>query len=121
MGMDLSGIRARLEAAAEQMREGAADGLEEWAEYVLQESSQLVPIEEGTLSNSGQTEVDRANLKAAVGYGSGGARDYAVVQHEDLSLRHDSGRSGKYLERPAVQSRAVGEQIIGDAIKRRLG
>jgi len=121
MGMDLGGIRARMEAAAKEMREGAADGLEEWAEYVLQQSSQLVPIEEGTLQNSGTVEVDRADLKAAVGYGNGGARDYAVRQHEDLSLRHDSGRSGKYLERPAMQSRAVGEQIIGDAIKRRLG
>ena len=119
--MDLGGIQARLEAAAKAMREGAADGLEEWAEFVLQESSQLVPIEEGTLQNSGTVEVDRENLKAAVGYGNGGASDYAVVQHEDLSLRHDSGRTGKYLERPAMQSRAVGEQIIGDAIKRRLG
>lgn len=119
--MDIGGIRARLEAAAKAMREGAADGLEEWAEYVLQESSQLVPIEEGTLQNSGTVEVDRETLQAAVGYGHGGAADYAIVQHERLDLRHDSGRSAKYLERPAMQSRAVGEQIIGDAIRRRLG
>jgi len=119
--MDLGGIRARLEAAAEAMREGAADGLEEWAEYVLQQSSQLVPIEEGTLQNSGTVEVDREALRAAVGYGNGGASDYVVTQHERLDYKHDSGRSAKFLERPAMQSRAVGEQIIGDAIKRRLG
>lgn len=119
--MDLGQIRARLEAAAEAMREGAADGLEEWAEHILQESSRLVPIEEGTLSNSGTTEVDRANLKAAVGYGRGGSADYVVVQHERLDFAHDSGRQAKYLEQPWMASRAVGEQIVGDAIKRRLG
>lgn len=117
---DLSKIISGVKRAGKEIRKGAADGLGEWAEYVLQEADQLVPIEEGTLSRSGATEVDRDNLKAAVGYGKGGAAAYARRQHEEMDWHHDQGRQAKFLEQPAVASGPVGEQLIGNAIRRRL-
>lgn len=76
------------------MGEAAARGLKKAGEHILTESRKIVPIEEGTLERSGEVSVDEGKLKAAVSYST----PYAVKQHEDLSLRHDAGRRGKYLE-----------------------
>lgn len=91
-------------------------GLTDWAEYVLQQAQQLVPIETGLLSNSGRVAVN--GLEAAVGFGSGAAAAYAVYQHENGSLKHDAGRTYKYLETPAVASADKAQQFIGAQIKK---
>lgn len=118
---DTSGIRARLIAASKAIREGAADGVEDVAEEWLAEGTQTVPIEEGTLSRSGQTASDRGRLAAGVGWGQGQAADYAIVQHEDMSLQHDPGRTAKWGERAGVQVAGSAGEIIRNAIQRRLG
>lgn len=91
-------------------------GLGDWAEYVLEQSSRIVPIEEGTLQNSGTTVVDAGSMTAAVGYGRGGAAAYAVIQHEK-PMRHDAGRSDHYLSDPAEQSVGVAGQILAGPIR----
>lgn len=84
------------------IHEALADGLEEVTEDLLGEAQQVVPIEEATLSRSGFAQVDRGNLKSQVAFDT----EYAIVQHEDPTLRHDAGRTHHYLEDPYEQNRA---------------
>jgi hypothetical protein len=95
---------------------GAIEGLELGAEHVLQVSRQRVPLEFGELERSGQTSVDRSELRSAVSYGT----PYAVYQHETPNLRHLPGREWKYLENPAREEAEMVERIIAAAIERAL-
>jgi hypothetical protein len=45
---------------------------------------------------------------------------YAVRQHEDLSYRHDPGRSAKYLEQPLNEERDTMLDIIAAQIRRSM-
>lgn len=80
-------------AVPRKLHEAAADALDDVLEDALRESRDVAPIEESTLIRSGFTEVDRANLVGQVAYDT----PYAVVQHEDPTLRHDAGRKDHYL------------------------
>lgn len=84
-------------------------------ELVLQRSRDIVPIEEGTLERSGQVTQD--GDRVAVSYDT----PYAVRQHEDLSLQHDSGRSAKYLELAVAESRRDIERIAQTQLRRAAG
>jgi hypothetical protein len=87
-------------AAGKKLRAAAALGLGKWAELVLQQSREVVPLDEATLERSGVASVDDQALEAAVSYDT----PYAVAQHENLEYRHAPGRAAKYLERPWLQS-----------------
>lgn len=121
MSWDIGNVAAGLQQWGQQVREAAADAIGEVVEQWLEDGNRLVPIEEGTLQNSGVTEVDRANLQAAVGWGAGGSSDYAVIQHEDTSLRHDAGRSAKWGEIAGRKIAQTAGQDIAAAIQARLG
>lgn len=109
----VSAFAAKLDRIADLTKDGAAAGLQRWAEYVLEQSSRQVPIEEGTLQNSGTTAVD--DLTGYVGYGTGAAAAYAVIQHEK-PMRHDPGRKDHYLSDPAAQSTDVAAEIVAGGI-----
>lgn len=98
-------------------RRGAVRGLQVATEHLLQVSRTQVPIEEGTLERSGTASVDPASLKGAVSYDT----PYAVKQHEDLGLRHDDGRKGKYLEDPMNSEAETMRALIAAEIRRALG
>jgi len=98
------------------IRAAAANGLGLAAEHLLQASRALVPLEEGTLERSGVASVDADSLSATVSYDTA----YAVVQHEDLSLRHDAGRQAKYLEQPANSERDTMQALIAAQIRRAI-
>lgn len=100
-------IAAGLEAAA-------ARGLALAAEHLLQVANELVPIQEGTLKRSGVASSD--GLTAAVSYDT----PYAVRVHEDLTARHDPGRTAKYLERPFIAERETMLDIIAAEMRRDL-
>jgi hypothetical protein len=98
--------------------EGAAvQGLQDWADYVLEQSARQVPLEEGTLLRSATSEVDADNLTVHVGYGRGAAAPYAVVQHEVTTFHHDPGRKDHYLSDPVAQSASVAERILAGPIQ----
>lgn len=82
------------------------------AEHILGESTKLVPIEEGTLSSSGKTsaEMQGGTAVAAISYDT----PYAVRQHEDMSYRHDPGRTAKYLEGPLMAEAQTVAKIVGE-------
>lgn len=93
----------------------ASLGLRKGAELVLQRSNARVPIQEGTLERSGVASVD--GLKAAVSYDT----KYATRQHEDMTLRHDSGRSAKFLETALNESGQDILDLVAAEIRRELG
>ncbi|MFI5808882.1 hypothetical protein [Streptomyces sp. NPDC051561] len=112
--------RARLTwngaAALRGTRAGTVRGLRLAAEHVLERSRRRVPIEEGTLERSGVASVDEEALTAGVSYDS----KYAVRQHEELSYRHDAGRTAKYLEGPVTEEAGAVADIIAAQVRRSL-
>lgn len=104
----------RRASAAE--KAGAAEGLARAADHLLAASRVLVPLEDGTLEQSGTASVNRARLEADVSYDT----PYAVRQHEDLDYRHDQGRTAKYLEGPAGAEQAAMAAIIAAELRRAL-
>ncbi|OII60969.1 hypothetical protein BJP40_08350 [Streptomyces sp. CC53] len=103
-------------AALRGTRAGGARGLRLAAEHVLTESRRIVPIEEAALERSGVATVDESSLTAAVSYDT----PYAVRQHEELTYRHDAGRTAKYLERPLAEEAATVAEIIAAQVRRSL-
>ncbi|MEU4234183.1 hypothetical protein AB0F17_58755 [Nonomuraea sp. NPDC026600] len=106
------------------MQAGAVKGLNVALEHLIQVSREQVPHEEGTLERSatpggegrGGIAIDEENLIGAVSYDT----PYAVIQHEDLTLKHDEGRKAKYLEDPANSEAAVMHELIVAQIRRSL-
>ncbi len=105
MSFHLDWHGAEVIAATNRARGGA---LRAALEFVLGESARLVPVEEGTLARSGAVSVDAGQGVGTVSYDT----PYAARQHEELSWRHDPGRTAKYLERPFVGTRDEQLQII---------
>lgn len=50
------------------MRNAAIKALHEGGELILDDSNQIAPIDEGTLINSGNVQVDESNLTVVVSY-----------------------------------------------------
>lgn len=96
------------------VRAGVDEGLFEAAEVLLAQAVALVPVEEGTLQNSGTAEVEDGT--ARVGFNT----PYARRQHEDLTLRHPGGGEAKFLEKPLNRFGPELEQIAAAAIERHL-
>lgn len=100
----------------ELIADGEIEGLELGAEHILGESRLLVPYEEGELSRSGATSVDRDARTAAISYN----KPYAARQHEEMTWRHDDDRQAKYLEMPFLREAPVVREIIAAQIRRKL-
>lgn len=102
---------------ADALRDAAAKAVELACEHVLQVSDANVPHQEGVLERSGQYDVDRNRLVGAVFYDT----PYAVRQHEDMTLRHDNGRSAKYLENALTGEASTVRKIAQQTLKRATG
>lgn len=103
------------------MREAAAEGLTEGAGVVQRVTRERTPDDPATSGDDlpGSITVQPAtpnDLEAAVYTDS----EYAVYQHENLTLQHPIGQS-KYLETGTQDSRAEVEQVQADAVRRRFG
>jgi hypothetical protein len=101
--------------------DAARRGLALAMEHLLGVATERVPIEEGTLMRSGQSGVDDAELLGIVTFSAYNARDgydYAVRQHEDLTLRHAPGRTAKYLEGPLLEEADTMARIVAEAVRR---
>ena len=107
-----------LDSYAQRVREALQSALEDEAELILAEAIKIVPIEEGSLQDSGMTA--SGNLEVAIGFGSGPAAPYAVRQHEELTFAHDAGRQAKYLETPFVAAQSTLGQNLAEGIRRNL-
>ncbi|MFJ4847538.1 minor capsid protein [Streptomyces sp. NPDC088733] len=87
-------------------QQAASRGLRDALEHTLGKSKEIVPLDEGTLMNSGRVVVD--GLDGTIVYDS----VYARRQHEELTWRHAPGRSAKYLEIPFRNEREAMLRIM---------
>ncbi|HEY3378533.1 MAG TPA: hypothetical protein VGL77_13660 [Armatimonadota bacterium] len=101
------------EAISKVQRAAAADGLLAWAEDVLQVvNDNYIPLDEGTLMRSGESDVDRNELVASAFYDT----PYAVAQHE-LPFHHANGRIWKYLERGSKERAQAGQEYVAQKVR----
>jgi hypothetical protein len=101
--------------------DAARIGLKLAMEHLLQVSTERVPIEQGTLLRSGTAAVDDHDLIGIVTYSARNDRDgydYAVRQHEDLTLRHAPGRTAKFLEEPFLEEKDTMAKIVAEQVRR---
>lgn len=96
-----------------EMKEAALAGLRLGGEHVLKLARDRVPIEEGTLERSGKVS-DDGDDTVAVSFDT----VYAVRQHEELTWRHDAGRSAKYLETAVAEGAKAVSQLVRAAVRR---
>lgn len=118
LAVEVSGDEEMLSDLERMGQKGVEIGLrvlEEGTKEILTKSRPLVPVDDedgGDLRDSGRvtkpTRTSAGRLSAGVVYGGDPlkrtlgkrkANVYAVVQHEDLTLRHTTG-GAKFLERP---------------------
>src|SRR5690349_18292599 len=118
---NIGDLEANILAYTGAAKDAAGDALFELVEAWGEAGNRTVPIEEGILQNSMTTAVDRAALTAAVGWGAGAARAYAVRQHEDTTLRHDPGRGPKWGELAGRDIAAMAGDYIADKIRTQAG
>lgn len=96
---------AKLRAAGEAGIRSAAAGLYAVGETTMTEAKRQVPVDLGALKGSGYVslpEISGDSVTVELGFG-GPAKDYAVIQHEELGYRHPDGGKAKFLEDPLNQ------------------
>ena len=88
------------------------------ANEVLNESLEIVPVEFGTLKNSGKVgkpQNTAEGLIVEVSYG-GAASKYAEIVHENPNARHEEGKTYHYLKIPFDKAK----ETFADDIKKRI-
>lgn len=91
-------------------------GLRIAGEHLLGVSNRRVPHEDGDLERSGVVS-EVSDTEVAISYDT----PYAVIQHEDLSLRHDAGRSAKFLEVACRAEAATAGRLIATHVRKVVG
>ena len=100
-------------------KKAASELFVEAEEILTRSRAEFVPVDQGILrADSGvtQPEQDGDSLKLTIWYGAGPARDYAVVQHEQMDFKHGVG-GPKYLERPLLEAISGMGQRIASRVK----
>lgn len=110
MSMDWRG-----DEALRLLLEGIADGVQDAAEYLLEESNSEVPVDDADLRRSGKVSTDRATATAAVSYNT----PYTVLRHESGYANLQNGRK-KFLEIPFLSKRREMLALIQAGVRRRL-
>lgn len=104
----------QLRSFGERGLKAAGGGLYRRAEAIMADSKEnYVPVDLGVLRDAGHVELPEyadGGVRVALGFG-GAAQDYAVIQHEDLSLNHPNGGEAKFLEKPLL---AHSQHLLGD-------
>lgn len=82
------------------------------------------PVESGALRDSIQpvpATADARRVEGTVVAGDAATADYAVRQHEDLTLNHPNGGGAKFLERAMMDfAGATGNAIVGATARARV-
>lgn len=98
----VTGVRemiANLRAVASKAPKALERAVYRFGQIEMAESKRRVPVDTGTLKNSGFVEKPvriSGVITLELGYG-GAAEDYAIPVHEDLEAFHKTGQA-KYLE-----------------------
>ena len=91
-------------------RAGVADALE----HLLTETNKIAPFDEGTLTRSGDTDIEDGvkGVKGSVFYDA----PYAARLHEHPEYNFQNGREGKYLEKTALREASTVREYIRRSI-----
>jgi len=112
----------RLNDAGAAARLAVAAALYEEGESIMRDSKENhVPVDLGILKNSGHVQpphVAGDDISVTLAYG-GAAGAYAVIQHERLDFKHETG-GPKYLERPLLAASLGLARRLANAVKRAL-
>jgi hypothetical protein len=122
MAGDLEGadeLMAALQAAGSRGPDLLDAALYNEALQIFAESQQIVPVDTGTLRNTGVVEPPKDGT-VLIGYG-GPATPYALTVHEDLEAGHKEGKTAKFLERPFTSALNGLEGRLSAAIRGGLG
>ena len=106
---------SNLKKVKSEMRGAAKAALNDVTSDLLRRSVDRAPIDTGDLRGSGANEVreNGAKIEGMVGFNT----EYALRQHEDLTLNHPEGEA-KFLERPYVENRQKYQDHIREKLKR---
>jgi hypothetical protein len=88
--------------AGEGNRNALAQAMFFQANSILNESKEIVPVDNGDLKKSGKVEkpkITSNRISVDITYG-GDAKAYAWIVHEDPNAQHKDGQTYKYLEIP---------------------
>lgn len=101
-------LNQQLEALGKDAKQALSMAMMQSAQDVANEADELVPVDEGILRASQDVKpkgmfTNRPNV--TISYG-GPSAPYALVQHEDTSLKHPGGGQAKYLEEPFLKETA---------------
>lgn len=97
--------------------EAVAQGLYMGASFILTEANQIAPIDEGTLTQTADVDVDESAAKAHIFY----VTKYAARLHEHPEYNFQRGRQGKWLEKVMLAEGERVSEFIAEQIKGRLG
>lgn len=95
-------VMRALRLLGEKSPDAMGKALYQEANDIIIEAKVLTPFDEGTLAGSAFVnlpEVSGASVSVTLGYGQA-AKDYAEVQHEELSYKHKPPTQAKFLEQP---------------------
>ncbi len=115
-GRTINAMITNYRAWSQLMQEDLRDALDAVGREIIDSTTPLVPVEYGSLRDSGKYEVQETNRGPRLEVGYGGKTqtpspntkgtdevDYAVYVHEDLSLNHNVGQA-KFLEEGVQQT-----------------
>lgn len=115
-------LRAQLLGLAATAHAAIGRALYQEGETIIKEAKERVPVDTGTLKNSGFVEppVSAGNtVRVTVGFG-GAAAEYAAIVHEDLEAHHTVG-GPKYLESVLHEHAPGFADRIGAQVAQELG
>jgi hypothetical protein len=113
---------ARIEEVAHKARRAIDKAVYKFGNTEMREMKRLVPVDTGTLKNSGYVEKpkrDGSRVMLEIGFG-GAAEHYAMYVHEDLDAYHENGQA-KYVEMPLSESAPFFAQRVGEDVRKELG
>jgi len=86
------------------------------AALIFNEAKRLAPVDTGIMRSTGRIVkiLSQTGPRIEVQFGGGAAKAYTIRQHEDITLRHKSGKSAKFLEIPA---QTIGKMLPGIVAK----
>lgn len=94
-------------------------GLLDAADYLLELSQPLVPVDTGRLKKSGKVVQENANTVYVTyeAFNPENGYDYAPIQHEVLDFKHTIGQA-KYLEQPFLTNMDNLINVVAGNIKK---
>jgi len=109
-----------LSLSNQKVRDAIKFALEECGGDLLKEATKIVPLDKGTLQDSGKVsavkKVSSNEMEISVGYNT----PYAARLHEHPEYKFQQGRQGKYLETPLKQNVSKYKNGIVNEVKSAL-